>query len=219
VLSGAFSLLTLGIKGLAVGIGAVVLTVGKAIQTLGAFSKSIRDISAATGLSKLAAGGVQSRFGAMGIDASATFGEQNPAVFGMKAAAWNLPSYDDPRFQTQLATRYQHLQSQGATGAIMSRQMLSSLNIDTEPVRRMASTPVNEIRRQEGFARTVHAGLGINPESIATVGRQFEQLQAQFKILGEGVLVRIAQEVLPYLNGVLGALTARLNGMGPAIAR
>lgn len=200
----------IGVVGAAV--GAVSLIATKAVRDFSQLGRSIRDLSANTGMGFTKSGGLLNRFSALGVDrkdASGMFG-QNPMLFGIKAGVWGLPDASNPQFAASLATRYQGMQAMGPFGALMARNMLGTLGMDNEAGRRVASMPVRDIQNQLGFQSRVQSTLGVDPAVIARTSQQFDLLTGRLKILGENALTRLAAEVLPRVNAGLEVLTNHL---------
>jgi hypothetical protein len=202
---GLRSILTGAVAALTVAVGGLVVATTRAVSITRDWARNINALSGGTGLSSRAAGGLQGRFGAFGQDASRLFENQNPWAFGMRASAFGLPNYTNSQFLPQLAGRYQGMMASGPMGQMLGRAQLQAMGLDNREMRGLLTTPVADIQGQLGFQSRVQSGLGIDPTTVANLGRQFELLSGRFKMLGEGALTRLAIEILPRLNGMLDA--------------
>ncbi len=203
----AASALKYGLYGLVGIVGGAVAIIGKSIQQASTWSQSLRTLSASTGLGARASGAVQSRFGAVGLDASQVLAGQNPALYGMRASVYGLGSYTDPNFLPSAAGRFQSLNSSGITGQMLAQGMAKSLGLGDAAGLRTLGTPVGELRKQQQFSSSVRSGLGLDDGALVKVGRQWDQFTTRFKVFGESILLKIAQSVLPRLNAGLDMLS------------
>lgn len=196
----------------------VVVVSQRAVLATTAYGRSISYLSASTGLSARAAGGLQSRLGAVGVDAS-SFAGQDAQMSAMRNSVFGVGGFSDPNFLAQAAGRFQSLNSQGTVGRQLARQLAASNGLNNEAGYRALATPVSQIREAQRFAGSVRGGLGIDDGAAASLGRSFDLLTGKFKVLGEGVLVRLGQAVLPRLNAGLDVLTRVLERNSGAVGQ
>lgn len=198
-----------GVAALGGAVAGLIAITARAVSSFVNLGHSINDLSASSGLNTAAAGGVVNRFAALGIapgETASMFGGQNATMFGMKAGLWGLPGLGDPRFASSVAARFQGMQG-SVVGQMMSQQMLSSLGMNTEAGRRIASTPVAQIAAQQNYATRVQGSLGLDPGRMASITRQWDTLTNKAQTFTNAVLLKLADAALPYLNRALDVLT------------
>ncbi|HEY8668470.1 MAG TPA: hypothetical protein VIL86_17605, partial [Tepidisphaeraceae bacterium] len=182
----------------------------KASKAAADYGRSIADVRNSTGYSATRSAGLLGRFESLGISRDAAGGmlaAQSPFVSNMKARALGLPGMSDPRFAEAIAGRYQSLSGQGAFGQMMARRQLDMMGMDTPEGRRVAMTPVSQIRAQQGYQQQVTGGMGLNPALLVAAGRQFDLLTARVKIFAGTALALIGQQMLPRINAELTLVT------------
>lgn len=218
--AGALKYSLYGLVGL---VGGAVALLGKSIQTASTWGRSLSSLSASTGLSARAAGGLSSRLGAVGLDAS-IFAGKDPAMSALRnGAAFGIGGFANPQFMAQAAGRFQQLNAGGLDGRMMARQLAKSNGLDNDAGYRALSTPVGQIREQQRFAGGVRGSLGLDDGAIVKVGRDFDLLSGKLKVLGESVLLKIGQEALPRINAgfdkILQFAESKAGGIGGLISR
>jgi len=180
--------------GFAAVLGATVVSIQKATERLRQAGNSISDIRGSTGLGSRAAGGIFRNFSAFGL--SPSLSDTNPMAMQAQAQAWGLPGMGSRNFMSSLAGKYQ------SSDPYMRNYILQSMNIDSPEMRRRLMAPTSMLREQERFSGQVNKGLGIDPRTLEILAQRTELVGLKFKVLGEGVLLKLATTVLPRLLNV-----------------
>jgi len=167
------------------------------------YAKNVRTISAQTGLGLDASAGLLNRNSAIGISNEATagaFGNQNPAIFGMKANLFGLPRYDAPDFAARFAAKYQELNAQGMIGNIMARGMAKTLGLDSPDFLRAATYSPSQIRGNQEYGQQVNARLGLDAAQIGRLSQEIPLGMARLSTGLQAVSQKIVGIALPYLE-------------------
>ena len=193
--------LKLGLGALAGAVGGLVVGLSRAVQLTTNFGRAVNSLAGSTGLSVGAAGRLQSQYAGVGVDAGALFGGQNPSAFKMRASVYGLSGFDDPRFASQLAGKYQSMMQGGMVSQTQARQMLGALGLDNEQGQKLANTRASDLRENERFTTRTQNAFGIDTSKISGITRDFDALTGKVKTLGTTVAYAVAQKLLPSLNG------------------
>lgn len=213
LLSGRFGSLSRIMNSYASVVGSLVGTVSKATGELRTMGNAITDLRAATGMSAGGSGALINAWGAQGLSAgqaSSAFGSMNPYEAQARARMFGASSFSDV---AGLARGYQ------ATSPLMRNQMLGSA--DSPELRRILMQSPGAIQANQGFQNRVQSGLGIDPGTIEQVSQQLSSVTTRFRVLGSGVLLKLASEVLPRFINILDVVSIRIgeraNAIGAAI--
>lgn len=195
----------IGLATMATAVGTLALVSSRATAEFARLGRSIIDLSTATGMSTARAGGITNRFGAFGLNAGAMMGDSDPVSLMMRARLSGAGSFDNPNAIAGMAAQFQRFNAMGPMGNRMARGMLGDM--DSPELRRVLSMPLGALNSQAAFQSRVQGGLGVDPAMMARVTQQLDLMNARFNILGSGILVRIASEILPRFNANLEILS------------
>lgn len=211
------TVVTTAVAGLVAVFGVLVATTLKARDALTTMARSINDLRGSTGMSAGRAGGLINRFNAFGINPETTAGmfeNSNPLTLALRARMMGGRDMGDIE---GMARRFQSMSASGPFGNRMARNMLGEF--DTAEFRRVLMQPIALLRNQAAFQNKTQASLGVDPAMIARVGQETDALTNKFRVFMDTALIRLASEVLPFLNQKFEQFTNYLVAHAPDIAK
>jgi hypothetical protein len=171
------------------------------------FGRDVAVIRAQSGLSNGQAGTFSLAFGSLGLGSHALGLTQNmanhPQLYGMKAGLFGVPGYENANFLPSLAGRFQGMQRTGIVGQMFARHMTQSLGMDSPEALRVLQIDAGKLRSQVTWSQNLQGSLGLDAGKIRDVSDSLFLTQNRFDTFASMLKLRIGQELLPYLSGVL----------------
>ncbi|HEX9996710.1 MAG TPA: hypothetical protein VGB45_06175, partial [Abditibacterium sp.] len=174
------------------------------------FARNAGQLRGMTGLSFASSAGVLQRFGALGMNnqtTANTFGGQDPEIFRMKAAAYNLPGFESESFIPKLAATFQRQMEGGLMGRFQASAMMNMFGMNNPQMRAMAMLPQAKIQGQLAYSQNINVTLGLSPEAIRRYAEEIPLFIGRVSTFWEALKMKVAGEVLPMLEMGLNFVT------------
>jgi len=207
----AGSIVKFGLALAGIAIGAFVAAVSSAIPAMLQFAKAAGQLRATSGLSYEKSGEILNRFGSVGIGKDAVNGMfggagQSPFMFQMKAAAFGLPSYTDKNFLPEVAGMQRKVTDSNPYGPEIARSIMARLGMDNPQMRMLGNLTPARIRGEQAWTERVQSKLGVGGEATRKYAEDVPLLMNRIGQFIEFVKIRFANDLLPFVEGILGSL-------------
>jgi hypothetical protein len=131
---------------------------------------------------------------------------QSPEFFGMRARAYGLSGdMSSPKFIDDLARKFQEMSSQGPLGRMQAMGMMENLGLNNPEMIKLVNTPVQQIKEQQQWQANVDDKLGMSPAAIEKIGERLGLLLQRFEYFADAAKAKLAEGLLPTLEGALEA--------------